>query len=140
MNIRIHPAVLNELVKSTDMTFDNYFVRMLDEMLTEDVMKELCEERYKVLMESITDYNENPAFFTSSTQRYLHPDDVRVKKSFESLILCYASVGIIPVTQSKLGKVVEQFINTSGGWKTSSVLYKDAMAFRLPGSFETRKR
>lgn len=140
MNIRIHPAVLNEMVKSTDMTFDKYFVDILDEILTEDVVKELSEERYNVLMESIFDNHNNPNFFTATTQRYLYPEDMRVKKSFESLILCYASIGIIPVTQSKLGKIIEQFINTSGGWKTNTIIYKDAMKFRLPGNFENGKR
>ena len=138
MNARIYPTVLNEVVKSTDLTFGQHFVDKLHGILTNDVVKELSEERYNVLMESMVDNNDDPSNYTSATQRFLYPDE-RIKKSFETLILCYASLGIIPLTQLKLGKIIEQFINISGGWVTRTTKYMDAMKFRLPGSFENGK-
>ena len=140
MNARIYPSVSEAIIKSTDLKFDNRLVALLDKMLTADVMKELCGERYRVLMESITDNNQNPALFTSSTEMYLRPNDNRTKKTFEILILCYASAGVIPVSQPKLGEIVEQFITSSGGWKKKIFAYKDAMVYRLPGSFESGRR
>jgi len=140
VNIRIYPAVSNEMINSTELTFDKYFIDILDKLLTKDTVSQLSKERYNVLMESLLDNNDNPSYFTSAIQRFLNPDNIQIKKTFETLILCYAHLGIIPVTQSKLGTVIEQFMHTSGKWKIKTIKYTDAMKFRLPGSFENGKR
>ncbi len=140
MNVRIYPTVSREIIKSTDLTFSDQLVGVLNEILTEDVVTQLSEERYRVLMESMFDNNDNPSNYTSVLQMYLSPDGVRTRKSFETLILCYASVGVIPVTQKKLGAVIEQFLLTTGGWEVKTVEYVDAIKFRLSGSFERGKR
>lgn len=140
MNTRIYPKVSEEMVDSTELSFDKYFINILDRILTKDVVRELSEERYNVLTQSIFDNQDNPSNFTSALKRYLNPDSVQIKKSFESLILCYSYLGVIPVTQTKLGEVIEQFIEASGGWKETTGKYTDAMKFRLPGSYENGKR
>jgi hypothetical protein len=140
MNTRIHPRVLEAMMESVETTFDNTLMDILRELLTDDVIRELSEERHGVLTESLYAGKKDPSNFTYAVQRFLEPDVIRIRKTFESLILGYASQGIIPVTQARLGEVVEQFISESGGWSTKTIKYKDAMAYRLPGSFENGKR
>lgn len=142
MDVRIHPAASYQMLKSADEAFGKYFYDILEEILTKDVVRQLCEERYKVMLESYD--NAEPVYrkyhYDDSIQRFLNPDNIQVKKTFERLILCYAVAGVIPVTQVKLGEVIEKFLELSGGWREKWVEHVDAMMFKLPGSFEGGKR
>ena len=154
---RLYPTMSQALIDNEDLSFGYYFQELVDAMLTPEVHQRLCEERYNALMEDM----KAPIFVISSdmkkaglwTERRWSADKAfasaiahfssptRINKStFKSFILCYAAVGVIPVSQPVLGECVERFLQECGGWETKRSKYKDALAFRLPGSFGTGKR
>lgn len=126
------------MIDCEDEGFGLYFHQFLERMLTPELHKRLCDERYQVLMDELW-AEHDPNTYSMSIEWFKTPD-MRNRDTFIRFILCYASVGVIPVSQPVLGECVEKFLAECGGWVTTKHKHKDAMLYRLPGCFEGGKR
>lgn len=159
MNGRLHYKMTEALIDREDEDFGLYFHQFLEQMLTPELHKQLCAERYQVLMEDIfapivTDSGSDdtyrkrvdglwterrPNTYSMATDWFKEPTPQN-RATFISFILCYAAVGVVPVSQPVIGACVEKFLAECGGWVTTTHKHKDAMLYRLPGCFEGGKR
>lgn len=159
MDVRLHYKMTEALIAHEDEGFGLYFHQFLEQMLTPELHKRLCEERYQILLEEIlapkfinSDCKDThgkrvdglwverqPNTYCMATEWFKKPD-ARNRDTFISYILCYAVVGVVPVSQPVIGECVEKFLAECGGWVTTIHKHKDAMLYRLPGCFEGGKR
>lgn len=153
MNVRLYPTVVTAYLENEHLSFDAGLEKIADDLLTDETVSELSLERYTVLMESLfmerflasgqSDYwtKQMSLPYESTIRRFKAPTNMRrLKATFKTLLLCYAACGVIPVTQRKLGDLVQSFLDSAGEWKTKYTKHQDAFAKRLPGSFENGKR